>query len=323
MSLNRRSMMAAGAGAVALSMTGESASAHSGRRLPTDAQLARSLSGGFRSHHARVNGVRLHYVAGGHGYPLILVSGWPQTWWSYRKVMPALARRFRVIAVDLRGMGGSDRPEGGYDKKTMARDLHELARSLGHRRVNIAGHDIGSQVAFSFAANHPEATRRVAMLDSLHPGESFYDMRLLSRPGTGFDLWWYAYNQVQGLPEKLGAGRMRYLIDWFFEHSLTDQRLVGDFDREIYARAYNEAGAIRASNGWYQSVHQDIEDMASYSMLTPPLLGLSSEASHAQFTEVLPTLAADVRVTKLENTVHYLQEEAPDEVVRALTDFFS
>ncbi|WP_217141365.1 alpha/beta fold hydrolase [Streptomyces sp. AC627_RSS907] len=325
MTLNRRKMIALGTGATALAMTGTPAAAHPRKRpsVPSDEELARSLSGGFRSRYATVNGVRLHYVTGGHGEPLLLVPGWPQTWWAYRKIMPQLARRYRVIAVDLRGMGGSDKPAGGYDKKTMAGDLHALVRQLGHRRVNIAGHDIGSKVAFSFAVNHAAATRKVAMLDALHPDDRFYQLPLLPKPGTGFPLWWYAFNQVQGLPEQLVAGRVRHLIDWFFAHSLADQSLVGDFDRRVYTRAYDSAEAVRASNAWYQSFHQDVEHMRSYGKVTVPLLGVASEVSHGEFQQVLPTLGHDVRVVKLANTVHYLPEEAPDRLARTLAEFFS
>ncbi|MEU5437407.1 alpha/beta hydrolase [Streptomyces sp. NPDC020719] len=337
MSLDRRKMISLGAGSAALAMAGSaasatpatatptlaaSASATPRRHVPGDAELARSLSGGFRSQYAHVNGVRLHYVAGGHGPLLVLVAGWPQTWWSYRKIMPALARRYRVIAVDLRGQGGSDKPQGGYDKKTMARDIHELVRHLGHRRTFIAGHDIGAKVAFSFAANHPDATRKVAMLDTLHPDESFYDVPLLQRPGGPFNLWWWAFNQVHGLPEQLIQGRSRHLIDWFLANSLHDQSLVTDFDRNVYARTYDTPDGIRAANGWYQSFAQDIEDIKTYPKLTPPLLGLASDQSYTAYVQTLPKLATDVRVVRFENTVHYLQEEAPERVLREFLEFF-
>jgi pimeloyl-ACP methyl ester carboxylesterase len=130
-----------------------------------------------------VNGVRLHYVIGGRGAPLVLLPGYPETWWEYRKVMPALAARYRVIAVDLRGMGGSGKPRGGFDKKTMAKDVLGLVRHLGYDQVNIAGHDIGSQVTFSFAANHPGAATRIAMLDVPHPNEFIYSLSIIPRPG--------------------------------------------------------------------------------------------------------------------------------------------
>src|ERR1700736_5094596 len=96
----------------------------------SDAELARSLEGGFVSSHAEVNGVRLHYVAGGRGEPLVLLGGGPQTWWEFHKIMPALAEPRRVIAVDLRGMGGSDKPAGGYDKKTMAAGVLERVHGV-------------------------------------------------------------------------------------------------------------------------------------------------------------------------------------------------
>lgn len=122
----------------------------------TDAALVERLPG-FRSAHAEVNGTRLHYVTGGTGPALVLLPGWPETWWTYHKIMPALAQRYTVLAVDLRGMGSSAKPEQGYEKKTMAKDVRELLLKLGHTEAAVVGHDIGAQVAWSFAANHPEA----------------------------------------------------------------------------------------------------------------------------------------------------------------------
>jgi pimeloyl-ACP methyl ester carboxylesterase len=237
--------------------------------------------------------------------------------------MPLLAARHRVIAVDLRGMGASQRPQGGYDKRTMAADLAALVARLGHRRVDVVGHDIGSMVAFSFAANHPETTRRAVMLDALHPDERFLRVPLLPRPGEGFNYWWYAFNQVRGLPEELVAGRVRHLMDWFYAAAGVGLDRVSDFDRSVYARSYDAPDAIRASNGWYQAFYQDIEDIKGYPRLVPPLLGVASEQSHAEFQEVLPALAEDVRVVKLAHTVHYLPEEAPQELDRLLSGFLS
>ncbi|WP_045563670.1 alpha/beta fold hydrolase, partial [Streptomyces sp. FxanaA7] len=242
--------------------------AQAGRTAPTDDALARELPGDFTSHHADAGGTRLHYVTGGTGEPLVLLPGYPQTWWAWHKVLPDLARHFTVIAADLRGMGGSDRPAGGYDKKTMAADIHALIRHLGHDDVHIAGHDMGGMVAFAFAANHPEATRKVALLDTGHPDDSYYDLRLIARPGTGITRWWWAFNQVQNLPEVLYAGHMRQVIDWLFSHALADQSLIGDRDRDIYAAAYDSPDGIRAACGWYQAYHQDIEDLKTYPKVT-------------------------------------------------------
>lgn len=296
--------------------------ASAGPRGLTDEELAHSLPGDFRSCHAELAGVRLHYVEGGSGDPLFLLPGWPQTWWEFRKIMPALAERYRVIAVDLRGMGGSSRPESGYDKKTMAGDILALARQLGYDRVNLVGHDIGAMVAYSFAANHPEAINRLALLDVVHPDESRYDMPLLPRPDRGFNMWWWAFNQVPELPEKLISGRMQHVIDWLFNNSLVDPASIGPADRAVYARAYDSPEAIRATNRWYQAFHQDIEDIKSYGKFGMPLLGIASPVSHDQFQRLLPTLAPDVRVVKVDRALHWIPEEQPELVARALTEFF-
>ncbi|MBO2449618.1 alpha/beta hydrolase [Actinomadura barringtoniae] len=325
MSLDRRKALALGAGtaAAALVTTRGEALASTGRSVPGDDRLARSLPGGFRSHHANVNGTRLHYVAGGKGDPLILVPGWPATWWSYRKVMPALARHYRVIVVDIRGMGGSDKPQGGFDKKTMARDIYELVRKLGYRSVNIAGHDIGAMVAFSFAANHAAATRKVALLDVLHPDEDLYTMPMLQPPGGDINMWWFAFNQVPVLPEQLIAGRARYLIDWHYGIGLVDQSNVADADRAVFAHAYDTRDAVRCGNGWYKAIQQDIEDMKGYSKITAPLLGLASPHAYDWFRWTLPKETTDLRGVVRFEALHWLCDEEPQLVIRSLREFFS
>ncbi|MGW6746147.1 alpha/beta fold hydrolase [Streptomyces sp. NPDC055025] len=125
----------------------------------------------------------------------------------------ATARRhYRVIAVDLRGMGDSAKPDDGYDKKTMARDIHELLRSLGHEQANIAGDDIGAMVAHAFVARHPRAARKVALCEGVHPSSYIDAMQLVPRP-SGSSSWWCAFNQLDGLPEQLLADRYHHVID--------------------------------------------------------------------------------------------------------------
>jgi pimeloyl-ACP methyl ester carboxylesterase len=292
----------------------------------SDEALVRSLRGGFRNGYARVNGTRLHYVIGGRGTPLVLLPGWPQTWWEFHKVMPALAARHRVIAVDLRGMGGSDKPATGYDKKTMAKDVFELVHRLGYSKVDIAGHDIGSMVAFSFAANHPDATRKVAMLDVPHPHQGFYGLRLLPPSGwrspPPYYLWWFAFNQVRGLPERLVSGRSRQLVDWILDYLAMRPASIGDHARAVYARAYSSKDAIRAGNGWYQTFGQDIVDQRGYGRVTAPILGLGGEGGYPSLRAVLPSKGTDVRVVRVANSGHFLAEERPDAVIDWLTRFF-
>lgn len=274
---------------------------------------------GFEHGFAEVNGIRLHYVIGGAGKPLVLLPGWPRTWWQFHKVMPALAERYRVIAVDLRGMGESDKPPGGYDKKTMASDVHQLVRTLGYDEVAVAGEDIGSMVAFSFAANHPEATTAVAIWEPGHPDESFRTFPMLPAPGVPH-LWWFAFNQVDDLPEKLLAGRFRLLVDWLIHYAGTPAEAIDERSREIYARAYDAPGAVRASNGWYQAFSQDIEDAKQYPVLTVPVLALGG-IYYPAVRALTEGRTTDVRYVEFSGAGHYLAEERPDDLVRELTAF--
>ncbi|WP_246037471.1 alpha/beta fold hydrolase [Saccharothrix texasensis] len=296
--------------------------------VPTDAELARSLGGGFRSDHVTADGLRLHYVAGGTGKPLLLLPGWPETWWEFRKVMPALAAAGRrVIAADLPGMGTSAKPAGGYDKKSMATAVRGLVRALGYDRVDIAGHDIGAQIAFSFAANHPEATGRIAMLDILHPDESVYELRMVPLPGQPYHPWWFAFNQVAGLPERLLAGRSRLLVDWIFDNFLLNRDAVGELDRAVYAHHYDDPDNIRGGNAWYGTFGQDVVDLADYGRVTAPVLGMVSNladgAFAAQMRATLPNQATDVRVVVVPDSGHYLVEESPQTVIDHFTEFFA
>ncbi|WP_157494410.1 alpha/beta fold hydrolase [Kutzneria sp. 744] len=273
---------------------------------------------GLRSEHAAVNGTELHYVTGGQGEPVVLLPGWPETWWAYHKVLPRLAEQHQVIAVDLRGMGGSAKPDSGYDKKTMARDIHELIRHLGHERADVVGHDIGSMVAFSLAANHPDTVRRVSMLDVAHVNESFRQLRLLG-PNT---LWWWAFNQLDGLPEQLLEGRARFLVDHIVDRLAVRRDAITDRDRAVYAEAYDTAAAIRAGNGWFRTVEQDIDDIGTYEKVTAPILALLAPWVRARTEPGITGYATDVRVVEVPDSGHFIAEEAPDLVVDELTRFF-
>ncbi|MFI9457167.1 alpha/beta fold hydrolase [Amycolatopsis sp. NPDC052450] len=287
----------------------------------SDAALARSLQGGFESSHADVNGVRLHYVAGGSGSPVVLLPGWPQTWWAFHKVMPALAANHRVIAVDLRGMGGSSKPQAGYDKETMAADIYALLAKLGYAKADIVGHDIGAMVAHSYGIKYPQAVGKLALMDVVAPDKSLYQLPLLpSGPGQ-FSPWWWTFNQLQGLPEQLVSGRSRYLVDAMIDQLSVAPSSVSDFDRNVYARAYHTREAVRAGNGWYRTLNQDIAAGSSYGKLTMPVLGLAGEFNYQYFTQVMPAKAADPQVVKIAGAGHYLSEEQPAQVIGALQKF--
>jgi pimeloyl-ACP methyl ester carboxylesterase len=296
----------------------------------SDEALARSLEGGFRNGYAQVNGTRLHYVAGGSGELLLLLPGWPETWWEFHKIMPRLANNYRVVAVDLRGMGGSDKPRGGYTKKTMAEDINQLIHALEAKSAYVAGHDIGSMVAYSLAANHPEAVRKLVLMDNSHPDESWYAIPMLPRPdafGRSVDeqhpvyLWWFAFNQLNDLPEHLLQDRTAIFQAVVFNYLLTDRSSLSARDRAVYAAAYSSPDAIRAGDAWYQTFGRDIEDFHAYDKLTMPVLGLGGQG-YNRLKVYLQTHVSDSRVQKIDGAIHYLPEEQPTSVSDALQAFF-
>jgi pimeloyl-ACP methyl ester carboxylesterase len=284
---------------------------------------------GFTNQHLTVNGVKLHYVDGGSGEPLICLPGWPQTWYSYHPIAMELAKTFRVIIVDLRGMGSSEKPESGYDKKTMATDIMDLVRQLGLSKVHLMGHDIGGMVAMSFAFNYPEFTEKLIVLDGSHPSEGMMQMPLMPAPGTFKEkmdanmpyAWWMGFNQVKGLPEQILEGRFQYLLDWLFNYVMIDDSKMSAFDRAVYACHYNEVENIRAANAWYQTFSQDIEDAKTYQPLNMPVLGIGSYISFNLMKMGLPFVATDVNIIGILDSGHYLYEEQPQQVIDAVSKF--
>lgn len=283
---------------------------------------------GFKRGFADVNGTRLHYVAGGKGEAVVLLPGWPETWWSYHKIMPTLARNYRVIAVDIRGMGASSKPLDGYDKKTMAKDIQELVAKLGYDRAHIVGHDIGAQVAWSFAANHPANTRTLTMLDVPHPDEGLLSWPMLPTHGTFGDkidenhpyVWWFAFHQVKGLPEQMLQGRAQVEHEWFFRYLAKDESAIDARDRAVYAAAYNQDGGVRAGNAWYQAFTQDIIDEKGYGKLKMPVLGIAGPG-YGWLNSVLTTKAVNATAYKLPDSGHFVVEEAPEETLSYLLPF--
>ncbi|MGW6597841.1 alpha/beta fold hydrolase [Streptomyces sp. NPDC055036] len=275
---------------------------------------------GFEHAFAHVNGVTLHYVSGGSGDPLVLLPGWPRTWWQYRKMMRALSEHFRVIVCEYRGMGDSEKPETGYDKATMAQDVYELVRHLGYDRVNIAGEDVGSWIAYFFAARHPDATTKLALWD---PGAP--DRLLASVPALPaaeeLNAWHFGFNQLDDLPERLLTGRYRIMIDWYADKISGDPGAIDEESRAIYARAYDSPEAIRAVAGWYRTLHQDIQEVADYPKLTMPVLvpgGRFMAMSRASNEH----RASDIRFVEFPGAGHYLAEERPEQLSRELINFF-
>jgi pimeloyl-ACP methyl ester carboxylesterase len=136
-------------------------------------------------------------------------------------------------------------------------------------------------------------------------------------------MWWMAFNQIKELPEQLLAGRFRYLLDWLFGYVMLDERHMTEFDRQVYAAAYNHPESIRAATSWYQTFNQDMEDANTYARLTMPVLGIASYVAYNHMRMGLPYVADNVEVIGLHESGHYMFEEKPDLVLEAVLNFLS
>ncbi|MGO1243934.1 MAG: alpha/beta fold hydrolase [Sphingobacterium sp.] len=286
----------------------------------SDEELIKVLPN-FTNHYADVNGTTIHYVTGGQGEPLILIPGYPETWWAYHKIMTIVAKTYRVMVIEMRGMGSSGKPIDGYEKKNMAKDIFELVQKLGFRKVYIGGHDIGAHVAFSFAANYSEAVQKLIILDTPHPDAGMYQLPMLPVLGATYLYpWWLSFNQVKELPEQLLEGRMNFVIEWLFKNLLNDPNSVSDFDKAVYLSAYNSQDAIRSSNAWYQAFPQDIEDSKSYGKLTMPVIGIGG-SGYEMLKNSLPNTASDLQLKEIKESGHFILAEKPIETANLIIEF--
>jgi pimeloyl-ACP methyl ester carboxylesterase len=264
--------------------------------------------------------VRFQYLIAGEGDPVFLLHGYAQTSHMWRPLISELAKTHRVIAPDLRGSGSSSKPESGYDKKTMAQDIHALAASLGHSRIAIAGHDIGLMVAYAHAAQFPREVTRIALMDAFLPGIGDWKTVWLLR-----DLWhFHFYGKT---PLALVDGRERIYFEHFWNDFAADpNHSVSEADRQLYAASYAQPGAMRAGFEVFRAFEQDAVDFAAFSKtkLEMPMLVLTGEKASGEFLIRQARLVADkVEGVVVNGSGHWLIDEAPDQVIPRLVTFFN
>jgi pimeloyl-ACP methyl ester carboxylesterase len=283
--------------------------------LPAQAQVdpaVAELGEGFVSSAADVNGTTLHYVHGGTGPSVILLHGFPQDWYEFHQVMPRLAQSFTVIAVDLRGIGGSKATPDGYDAANMAKDVRQLAQQLKLERAYLVGHDIGGMVAYAFAHLYPEEARGVMILDVPLPGIEPWE-EVKADPL----LWHVNFHQTPDLPEKLIAGRQAVYFSHFFDLGTADRDAISADDRARYASAYAAPEQLRAAFEMYRAMPaKETFDAAPRSAIDVPLVLAGGDQG---FGPLLPEIAealrsrgwTDVSVELIENSGHYVADEQP------------
>jgi pimeloyl-ACP methyl ester carboxylesterase len=217
-------------------------------RSPVDSAVV-ELGDTFESGTANVNGTTLHYVRGGSGRAVILLHGFPQDWSVFRRIMPRLARTFTVVAVDLRGVGGSTATSNGYDAATLAEDIRQLARQLGLDRPYVAGHDNGGMVAYALARLYPEAARGVMIFDVPIPGLEPWE-QVKNDPV----LWHFGFHQTPNAPERLIAGREAiYFREVFFNRLARNPKAISDADLAHYVDSYASPDKLRAGLEVYRA----------------------------------------------------------------------
>jgi pimeloyl-ACP methyl ester carboxylesterase len=275
---------------------------------------------GVQSRFANINGTRIHYLVAGKGEPIILLHGYAQNSHMWRPLIPELAKTNTVIVSDLRGFGQSAKPPEGYEKVTMAQDIHALAASLGLKRVRIVGHDIGLMVAYAYAAQYPTEVDRIVLMDAFLPGVGDWTTVWLLR-----DLWhFHFYGET---PLKLVAGRERIYFEHFWNDFAADRtKSVSERDRRIYAKAYAQPGAMRAGFEVFRAFEQDAKAFAGLAKtkLTMPMLVLTGEKASGEFLITQARLVADnVEGVVIKGSGHWLIDEAPDQVIPKLTAFLT
>jgi pimeloyl-ACP methyl ester carboxylesterase len=273
---------------------------------------------GFKTDIANVNGVNIHYVTGGQGEPLLLIHGFGQNWYMWNRLLPELSKHFTIIAPDLRGVGESGKPESGYDKKTMAADLHELVKKLGYTSVNVAGHDIGLMVAYAYAAQYGNEVKKAAFLDALLPGVEPVWSNLKEK------LWWFGFFAWPASGQVVEGKEREFLSNFWPVVGHINNAFTKE-ESEEFIRAYSVKGATTGAFHWFGAFEQDAKDNLEFmkTKLKMPVLTMGGEYQSAPFLgDHFKKVALDVKEIKIMDAGHWLVQEQTQPVLKGLMDFF-
>lgn len=272
---------------------------------------------GFKDGIIKVNGVKIHYVVGGSGQALLLIHGFGQNWYTWNRVMPELARHFTVIAPDLTGLGESGKPEKGYDKKTMARDLHGLMVKLTFQSVEIAGHGVGAMVAYAYAAQFPKEVKKLILMDTAIPGiEPFWAQETAKA-------WWFGFCAMPASAD-LVASRPKTFFNSFWSVQAYNKVAFTQAERTEFVRSYYTSGSMDYSFRWFAALGQDIADNREFSKtkLEMPVLAMGADHSTgAGLATQIRYLATDVTEQLISNSGHWMMQEQTAQVQQAMLGF--
>ena len=273
---------------------------------------------GFRSQIADLGDVKIHYVIGGTGAPLLLIHGWPESWYEFRKMLPVLAKHHTVIAADYRGAGDSSAPATGYVKKTMAADLHRLMVKLGYPRATVLGHDWGGSIAYAYAAQFRDGVDKLVMAE----GGPFGPWMPSAEP-----IWFFHFLRIPGYAERLARGRERAFLEYFYRND--EFHVVRAFDDatvDRYVRTFAQPGRMEASFGLYRTIDQDIRDNAELARvpLEIPVLAVGAQAGAGDaIARFARATAHHVTAVVMAQTGHFIPEERPDALIEIVEHFLA
>lgn len=277
----------------------------------------------FSHHKVFVNGVLLHVVVGGQGPALVLLHGWMGSWYSWRKVMPALAERFTVIVPDARGYGNSAKPAAGYDGLTIKEDLRQMLKALGHRQAFVMGHDMGAPVALLMAAHHPDEVIGVGYFDEPLLGVNL-DRFTAFRADNPFVYWWFAFNATEHVAAMLWEGKEDRMVDYLINAMVADPRSVSAEDKAEVVRGLRSPGGLHGSFGWYRDsllTGRQVVEATQERVLQVPVLALNGQYGHPGVAEQFEGIAATVEGATIPVCGHLLAQEQPDAVVAHIVAF--
>jgi len=276
----------------------------------------------FQSKFADVNGVKIHYLQAGTGKKvMVMLHGFGETSHMWTPYFDDFGKDYTIIASDLRGIGESSRSTGGYDKKTVAADVHELIRSLGYKQIDLVGHDIGLMVAYAYAAQYPEDVRKLALLEAPIPGIGDYWKQIFNNEKT-----WHFHFVESAYALPLVKGRERVFLSHFWDELAANDKGMSEESRVRYTKAYAKDGVMQAAFELFKAFNRaDAEDNRKFAVtkLTMPVLTIAGDGSMGPILEgQAKMVATDVRSIVLANTGHWLTEERPAETKAALLSFF-
>jgi haloacetate dehalogenase len=279
---------------------------------------------GITHHTATINKIKMHFVEAGNGAPVFLLHGFPETWFAWRKQIPVLAQHYRVIVPDLRGYGDTEKPAAGYDKRTMATDIHQLMQHLGIDKIALIGHDRGARVATRFAKDFRQSIDRLAVLDNI-PTRVILQTLNAERAKRQ---WFFLFNQLPDLPEALITGNVEIWLRYFYRTWSYNPEMMSDEEVAVYVKAFSQPGALRGAFNDYRAAPEDVaQDEADADQLidcpTLALWGTNSEVVPGLFNvmEIWRGMAHNVQGVEIPQCGHLPPEEQPEAVNSALLTF--